>query len=259
MENLPFKIDNNDYVKLPRSLKTAYLDGLLRFEDYTVLVWLWITANPRNGKTHASYAGLSKDFKSKYSKNFINQIMLRLKRQKWIWYPKQQGHRSSFNVDIASYPLSDGTFKDIGFRFLEKSDRSENVNESPSLTEVPTEVADVQQKLNDGKNLLAKRFSFNSDSSSDRSSKNDTKKENKNNRSNGRGRRPVRGFSPKSYEEQKCWEIAQELGEKDMTFILSALKKYGLVRIEEVFRSVMDQPSEKVRSKGAYFNKLLSL
>jgi hypothetical protein len=44
-----------------------------------------------------------------------------------------------------------------------------------------------------------------------------------------------------------------------MTFILSALKKYGLVRIEEVFRSVMDQPSEKVRSKGAYFNKLLNL
>lgn len=62
MENLPFKIDNNDYVKLLRSLKTAYLDGLLKFEDYTVLVWLWITANPRNGKTHASYAGLITDY-----------------------------------------------------------------------------------------------------------------------------------------------------------------------------------------------------
>lgn len=259
MENLPFKIDNNDYVKLPRSLKTAYLDGLLRFEDYTVLIWLWINANPRNGKTHVSYAGLSKDFKEKFSKNFINQIMLRLKRQKWIWYPRQQGHRSSFNVDIASYPLSDGTFKDIAFRFLEKSDRSENVNESPSLTELPTEIANVQQKLNDGKNLLAKRFSFNSDSSSDRSSKNDTEKENENNRSNNRGRRPVRGFSPKSYEEQKCWEIAQSLGEKDMTFILSAFKKYGLARIEESYQSVINQPSEKVRSKGAYFNKLLSL
>lgn len=183
--------------------------------------------------------------------------MLRLKRQKWIWYLRQQGHRSSFNVDIASYPLSDGTFKDIGFRFLEKSDRSENVSESPSLTEVPTEVADVQQKLNDDKKLLAERFSFNSGSSSNRSSKNDTEKENENNRSNGR--RPVREFSPKSYEEQKCREIAQSLGEKDMTFILSALKKYGLARIEEACRSVMEQPSEKVKNKGAYFNKLLSL
>jgi len=259
MENLPFKIDNNDYVKLPRSLKTAYLDGLLKFEDYTVLIWLWINANPRNGKTHVSYAGLSKDFKEKFSKNFINQIMLRLKRQKWIWCPRQQGHRSSFNVDINSYPLSDGTFKDIGFRFLEKSDRSENGSDSSLLTEVPTEVVNVQQKLKDGKSLLAERFSFNYDNSSDRSSKNDTEKENENNRSNGRGRRPVRGFSPKSYEEQKCWAIAQGLGENDRTFILSALKKYGLVRIEEVFRSVMDQPNEKVRSRGAYFNKLLSL
>lgn len=259
MENLPFKIDNNDYVKLPRSLKTAYLDGLLRFEEYTVLIWLWINANPRNGKTHVSYAGLSKDFKEKFSKNFINQIMLRLKRQKWIWYPRQQGHRSSFNVDIASYPLSDGTFKDIEFRFLKKSDRSNNESESLTLTEVPTEVADAQQKLKDDRKLLAERFSFNNESSSDRSSKNDTEKENKNNRSNGRGRRPVGSFIPKSYEEQRCWEIANSLQEKDMTFILSALKKHGLARIKEAYQSVMDQPSEKVKNKGAYFNKLLSL
>ncbi|MDD5639268.1 MAG: hypothetical protein PHR47_00480 [Candidatus Pacebacteria bacterium] len=259
MENLPFKIDNNDYVKLPRSLKTAYLDGLLKFEDYTVLIWLWINANPRNGKTHVSYAGLSKDFKEKFSKNFINQIMLRLKRQKWIWYPRQQGHRSSFNVDIASYPLSDGTFKDIEFRFLEKFDRSENGSDSLPPTVVPTEVETVQQKLKDGKKLLAERFSFNPDSSPDRSSKNETEKENENNRSKGRGRRPVRSFTPKSYAEQRCWEIAKDLGEADMTFILSAVKKYGLLRIEDVYLAVMEQPSEKVKNKGAYFNRLLSL
>jgi len=162
-------------------------------------------------------------------------------------------------VDIASYPLSDGTFKDIGFRFLEKSDRSESGSDSPSSTEVPTEVVNVQQKLNDGKKLLAERFSFNPDRSPDRSSKNETEKENENKRSRGRGRRPVRNFIPKSYEEQKCWEIAKDLQEKDMTFILSALKRYGLTKIEEAYRSVMDQPNEKVRSKGAYFNKLLSL
>ena len=257
MENLPFTIDNNDYIKLPRSLKTAYLDGLLSFEGYTVLIWLWINANPRNGKTHVSYAGLSKDFKEKFSKNFINQIMLRLKRQKWIWYPKQQGHRSSFNVDIASYPLSDGTFKDISFRFLDKSDRSPNVSDEVSLTEAPTEVSDIRQKLESDKNALVDRFSFNSESSLGRSSKNDNEKENKNKRSN-RGR-PVKEFTPKSYEEQKCWEIAKELGEKDMTFILSALKKYGLARIEEAYRSVMEQPSDKIRHRGAYFNKLLTL
>ena len=257
MENLPFEIDNNDYVKLPRSIKTALVDGYLSFEEYSVLVWLWINANPRIGKAHVSYAGLSKDFKEKYSKNHINRLMLNLKRKKWIWFPGQQGRRSSFHVDISNYPLSNGGFVELEKRIKQKSGRSESDIPEQTPAEVPTEVSGVRQKLESDKNALVDRFSFNSESSLGRSSKNDNENENKNNRS--RGRRPVRGFSPKSYEEQKCWEIAQELGEKDMTFILSALKKYGLARIEEAYRSVMEQPSDKVRSKGAYFNKLLSL
>jgi len=257
MENLPFEIDNNDYVKLPRSIKTALVDGYLSFEEYSVLVWLWINANPRIGRAQVSYAGLSKDFKEKYSKNHINRLMLNLKRKKWMWFPGQQGRRSSFHVDISNYPLSNGGFVELEKRIKQKSGRSESDIPEQTPAEVPTEVSGVRQKLESDKNALVDRFSFGSESSVGRSYKNDNENENKNNRS--RGRRPVRGFSPKSYEEQKCWEIAQELGEKDMTFILSALKKYGLMRIEEARQSVMDQPSDKVRSKGAYFNKLLSL
>jgi hypothetical protein len=183
--------------------------------------------------------------------------MLNLKRKKWVWFPVQQGRRSSFHVDISNYPLSNGGFVELEVRKKQKSGRSEDDTDEHLPAEVPTEVINVQQKLESDKNALVDRFSFGSESSFGRSSKNDNENENENNRS--RGRRPVRGFSPKSYEEQKCWEIAQELGEKDMTFILSALKKYGLTRIEEARQSVMDQPSDKVRSKGAYFNKLLSL
>lgn len=183
--------------------------------------------------------------------------MLNLKRKKWVWFAGQQGRRSSFHVDIASYPLSNGGFVDLEHRSKQKFGRSEDDIPEYSPAEVPTEVSEVQQKLKSDKSALVERFSFTPESSLGRSSKNDNENENKNNRS--RGRRPVRGFSPKSYEEQKCWEIAQELGEKDMTFILSALKKYGLTRIEKARQSVMDQPSDKVRSRGAYFNKLLSL
>lgn len=257
MENLPSEIDNNDYVKLPRSIKTALVDGYLSFEEYSILVWLWISANPRIGKAHVSYAGLSKDFKEKYSKNHINRLMLNLKRKKWIWFPVQQGRRSSFHVDIANYPLSNGGFVELEKRIKQKSGRSEDDTDEHLPAEVPTEVADARQKLESDKNALVDRFSFGSESSLGRSYKNDNENENKNKRSNRV--RPVREFNPKSYEEQKCWEIAQALGEKDMTFILSALKKYGLARIEEAYRSVMDQPSDKVKNKGAYFNKLLTL
>ena len=147
MEKLPFKIDNNDYVKLPRSIKTALVDGLLRFEEYSVLVWLWINANPRNGRAQVSYTGLAKDFKDKYSKNMINRLMLNLKRKKWVWFSGQQGRRSSFHVDIANYPLSNSGFVDLEVRSKQKSGRSESDIPEQSPAEVPKEVSDVRQKF----------------------------------------------------------------------------------------------------------------
>lgn len=256
MENLPFKIDNNDYVKLPRSIKTALVDGYLRFEEYSVLVWLWINANPRIGRAHVSYAGLAKDFKDKYSKNHINRLMLDLKRKKWIWFAKQQGRRSSFHVDIANYPLSNGGFVDLEVRSKQKSGRSEDDTPGQTPAEVPTEVGDIRQKLKDEKSALVDRFSFTSESLLGRSSKNDTDKENKNNRST---RRQVRNFMPRSFDEERCLEIAQYLEETDMSFMLSALKKYGLVKLERTYQQMRDSPDRSIKSKGAYFNTLLSL
>ena len=256
MENLPFKIDNNDYVKLPRSIKTALIDGLLRFEEYAILVWLWLTANPRSGRAHVSYAGLSKDFKEKYSKNMVNKIMLELKRKRWVWFASQQGRRSSFNVDISEYPLSDGTFKYIEHRFEQKSGRSEDDTDEHSLAEVPEEVDDISQKLESEKKKLVARISFTSEISNGRSSKNDTDKENKNNRSS---RRPVRSFSPKTFEEERCLEIARYLEEPDMSFMLSALKRYGLTRIENAYEKLKQAPAGTIQKKGAYFNSLLAI
>ena len=256
MENLPFKIDNNDYVKLPRSIKTALVDGYLKFEEYSVLIWLWINANPRNGRVPVSYAGLSKDFKEKYSKNHINRLMLNLKRKKWIWFAVQQGRRSSFHVDIASYPLSNGTFTDLEHRSKQKSGRSEDADDEHSVAEVPTEVGDVRQKLESDKSALVERFSFNQKSSFGRSSKNDNEKENKNNRST---RRPVRSFSPRTFEEERCLEIARYLEEADMSFMLSALRKHGLAKLEQTYKLMRDSPERSIQNKGAYFNSLLPL
>jgi hypothetical protein len=256
MENLPFKIDNNDYIKLPRSIKTALVDGLLKFEEYAILVWLWLIANPRSGRAHVSYAGLSKDFKEKYSKNTVNKIMLELKRKKWIWFASQQGRRSSFNVDIWEYPLSDGTFKYIEHRFEQKSGRSEDSIDEQTPAEAPAEVGNISQKLESEKKKLVARFSFASESSVGRSQKNDNEKENKNNRSS---RHPVRSFNPKTFEEERCLEIAQYLEEPDMSFMLSALKRYGLTRIENAYEKLKQAPPGTIQKKGAYFNSLLTI
>ena len=256
MENLPFKIDNNDYIKLPRSIKTALVDGYLSFEEYSVLVWLWINANPRSGRDKVSYEGLSKDFKEKYSKNHTNKIMLNLKRKKWVWFPRQQGRRSSFNVDIANYPLSDGSFKDIEFRFEIASGRSDDASKESIQVEVPAEASIIRQKLESEKSKLVERFSFSSNTTAGRSVKNDNEKENKNNRSTHRS---VRSFNPRTYEEERCLKIAQYLEETDMSFMLSALKKHGLEKIEQVYKKLQQTPTGTIRNKGAYFNSLLAI
>lgn len=64
-------------------------------------------------------------------------------------------------------------------------------------------------------------------------------------------------FSPKSYEEERCWEIARYLGEKDMRFILSALKKHGFHAIERAYNDIKERRPGSIENKGAYFNELL--
>ena len=113
MEDKEITIENNDYIKLSRSIAAAYLDNLLIFDEMILLIWLWIQANPRNGRAMTSYEGLRKNFKCRYSKNQINKIMLELKRKKLVWFPSQQGRKGSFHVDIRNYPLSTGGFKEL--------------------------------------------------------------------------------------------------------------------------------------------------
>ena len=261
MENAKPIIDNNDFIRLPRSLKELYLDKFLLLEEFIVLVWLWFGANPKTGRINVSYESLSKDFQKRYSKNQINKIMLGLKRKKLIWYPRQQGRRSSFNVDIQNYPLSKGKHRDITELFNDNSGRSSSRSESNNPAEAPAEVETSWQKLKTEKKSLIKRFStpFNNDSG--RSYNNDNEKENYNkNRSDFNkiyDRVGLEEFRPKNYEEQRCYEVARELGEKDMKFILSALKKYGLPAIERAYNNIKERPAGSIENKGAYFNELL--
>ncbi len=68
---------------------------------------------------------------------------------------------------------------------------------------------------------------------------------------------PVSGFVPKTYEQEVCWRIARELGEHDMRFILSCLKRYGLGHIERAWGLFRDMPQASIKNKAGYFNKLI--
>ena len=192
--------------------------------------------------------------------------MLELKRKKLIGFPRQQGRRGSFFVDIQNYPLSTGGFKDIEKEDAQNTGRSSGADMPPNKAETPAEVKPSWQKLKEEKTRLAQGFSMSSQVGFGRSSNNDNEKRDYNNNEKTISehqktdiRFPISKFDPENYEEERCKEIAEYLGERDMRFILSALKKYGFTVIEEIYNEIKEKDnSEKgkpIRNRGAYFNK----
>lgn len=260
MEKQDITILNDDFVRLSRSISAAYLDGQLTLDEMWVLIWLWINANPRTGRTMTSYEALSKDFKGRYSKNVMNKIMLGLKRKKLVGFHKQQGRRSSFYVDIQNYPLSTGGFKDIHKGAKSNSGRSSDTNIPSNKVAIPAEVNADWQKLETEKKGLAEGLSMDSGNDLGRSSNNDNEKDNENEVSvpyKKEDNETINDFFPKSYEEERCLKIASALEEKNIKYILSALRKYGLRTLEDAFNEMQKRPADSIKNKGAYFNTIV--
>lgn len=260
MENQEITILNDDFVRLSRSISAAYLDGQLTLDEMWVLIWLWINANPRTGRTMTSYEGLSKDLKGRYSKNVMNKIMLDLKRKKLVGFHKQQGRRSSFFVDIQNYPLSTGGFKDIHKGVEKNSGRSSGANIPSNEAAIPAEVETGWQKSEEAINSVAERYFADQQPDSGRSSNNDNKTENDNDSSvsyKERRNETINDFVPKSYEEERCLKIANALEEKNIKYIMSALRKFGLRVLEDAFEEMQKRPAGTIKNKGAYFNTIV--
>lgn len=182
--------------------------------------------------------------------------MLELKRKKLLWFPGQQGRRGSFHVDIQNYPLSTGGFKELNTDTKNNSGRSRNAHASGNQAEIPAEVAPDWQKLKEDKIRLAQGFSMSSQAGFGRSSNNDNEKENYKERSyfqKFNNRMPISEYYPRTYEESRCLEMAKYLGEKDMTFILSVLKRHGFQIIEQAYIEIREK-EDSIRNRGAYFN-----
>jgi len=192
--------------------------------------------------------------------------MLELKRKKLIGFPRQQGRRGSFFVDIQNYPLSTGGFKDIEKEDTQNTGRSSGADIPPNNAGGSAEGEDIRQKLKERKKQLAEGFSMDSNARSGRSYNNDN--ENLNYKSNEKIisdsqkieiRFPVSKFDPRNYEEERCKQIAEYLGEKDMRFILSVFKKHGLDDIEYIYNEIKEKEEsgkgKPIRNRAAYFNK----
>lgn len=277
MNHMPTKLDNrSDFLRLDRSIKTEFIKGKLTFEEMVVLIWLFWEANHRNGTIKTGYASLRDDFKGKYSKNYLNKIVLALKRKKRLWFPNQQGRRGSFIVELNNYPLSNKRYTDISHRFEKTNSRSSEEEKLNRKAEDKAEVKDSWQKLKKAKKGLVKQFSIHSNNHLGRSSNNDNENEKKNynidkesnlNKSFNKtlsfpykdGAIPVESFSPQNYKQERCLNIAKSLGETDMRFLLSRLKPKngGFENLERAWGVFQETSQKKIRDKRKYFNTLI--
>lgn len=65
-------------------------------------------------------------------------------------------------------------------------------------------------------------------------------------------------FIPWGYEQTQIKKIAEEIGEKDMTFLLSVYRDYGYQLIEDAYNCLKEQQKKKkILNKPAYLNGII--
>src|SRR3989344_990230 len=94
--------ENKNFVMLPRLIRDLYSQDKLNFNQYTVLIWIWLNTNPVNGSYLTSPKSLMEDFPGHFSYETMRQILADLRRSQLVYYDNRKGKRGSFNI----YPVN---------------------------------------------------------------------------------------------------------------------------------------------------------
>ena len=253
-----------NFVPFPRKDLADFREGIITPNEYDFYMRLRHSANPY-GITTISTGGLVSEFHDRrWTENYITKLLLSLKRKSFIHYDSRAGRRGSFNIKFRDFLLPNGAvsslerLENVGFV------RGEEGGHSPTKSEAEQSMPPLSQnskEVKDSISALVQQFS----SGKGRGSNNDTEtnKEKEINRSNERKTMKdilVTEFTPTSYEEQYCWEVAQEIGEEKMDFLLGTYFKYGLGVIEEAFgeyRNLSAKKMAQIENTASYFNGIV--
>jgi hypothetical protein len=280
---MKMKTKIKNFVALPRKIRDDYLNGKLTKNEFDVLIWIWLNANPVNGSFSMSYEGLRQDFRNNISYDNARKITSSLRKERYIYFSNHKGRKGSFSVYPTDFLLTNGHIQ--ASEYLENKVKNKNHITTSSQTEEQTNIKlehnfqEQYHNLKKQKSELIKGFSMDNKNSQITTSYNDNDNKNNNynieynikeesnlNKSFNKSSSitykkeiiPMETFIPKTYEKEQCWQIAKKLGETDMRFMLSCLKKYGISHIERTWGIFQEMSQEKIKNPRKYFNKLIS-
>lgn len=245
-----------NFIRYPRIFCSVYLSGELSYDDKWVLDWLWQNANPMNGVVKIGYAELSEITRGNVPTNQANKVLLTLKRQKFIAFERRQGRRGSFEVKLSFYPCSNGGFTDDNglFASVKAVLPSEDILRSPTLG---AEVMVNVQKLEEQKRALTIGVSMDRRPPHSKTTNNDNNNQTDTNFDSKNTPIGIDSFKPNGFEEQRCLEVAKEIGETDLRFVLSVYRKHGIAMLEEAIERFREVPRSSMKGPGKYFNGII--
>lgn len=256
----PTKTLIKDFVIVSRKIRNDYSNGKITLNEFFVLLWIFLNTNPYSGFFVMSYEGLAQDFKRRISYDSARKIISSLRRKQYIYFLDHKGRKGSFPVYPLDFILTNRKVQTLDYLENKLSITTQSqVNTEPD-TKLENNFRSQNHNFEEQKKSLISGFSMNNQDPQITTPYNDN--DNKNNKhiddlNISFKRIDVGDFSPKTYEEERCWKIAKELRETDMRFILSCLKKYGISHIERAWRIFKKIPQEKIRNPRKYFNKLI--
>lgn len=252
------KIDS--YTIFPRSIVSDYRNGKLTIPERNLLSWLRQNGNPY-GIAFADLDLLSREtFNEPVSKSYINKLILSLKSKRYIWYAERKGRRGSFEVHIDFWIMKDGSIRRLTKYFEQEVVRSRESTQALSQSEERPQNEPQSQRIQMLKESIKATASRKYKGDSVRGSDNDTDtdKEKENISLQLRSEKfDIGSYKPRTAEEQRCLEIANEVGEESVGFTIGIYRDHGIEPLEDALTEYQETDLSKFDNPKAFFNSLV--
>lgn len=262
---------NNDekttFNTIPHYVAVDYRSGKLKLNELILLLWLRAIGNPY-GITTTSLDALRDDIFQKLKKNSVNSILLKLYQKRYVFYKRRQGQKGSFDIHLDDWMMPEKRYKKLDKFFL--ADKQENGGEHKSAdsesypqvepSEVSQRLEGQNQKLEEMKSGLISKTSVDSQPRPIRSCHNEHDTEHQIENHDNVVKKTFKGtlvkdFETNNYEEEKCKEIAAEVGEEYINTLRNVLQKNGFWAIEKAWGLYREdlQNGKVIDKPAAYF------